>query len=962
LIGRRLLHFEITEELGEGGMGVVYKARDTHLDRFVALKVLPPEKVADPHRKARFVKEAKSASALNHPNIVAVYDIDQADGVDFIAMEFVGGKTLGECIPPGGLPVAEAVRYAAELSGAVAAAHSAGIAHRDLKPANVMIGAHGEVKVLDFGLAKLTERQEGEEAPNLTTETAAGMIVGTPAYMSPEQAAGRPVDIRTDVFSLGVLLYEMLTGVSVFHRDSAASTLAAVLLTAPPPLASKRKDVPAELERIVERCLEKDREQRYASAVELHQAIRAFRESLMQRASGPGALLRQPKWLAAGAILLAAVTMLAAWAAVRAQRAGRARNTILPEAARLIEAGQRLQAFRLLGEARRVIPDDAELKKLDGECSVASSFSTDPPGAEVSWKAYGTPDAAWEPLGKSPVNGALLPNEYLRWRIQAEGFEPAEVAGYAGAKLVFPLTRKGDMPEMVRIPAGSFRFLPDVPIRLEAYRLDKYEVTNREYKAFVDKGGYQKREFWKHPFIDGERTLSWEEAMARFRDATGRPGPAAWQVGSWPEGQEDLPVGGVSWYEAAAYAEFAGKALPTIYHWRRAAAGANFEVAELSNFSGRGPAKAGSYRGLSPFGNYDMAGNLKEWCSTGSQGLKLTLGASWNDPPYMFADTDKRNPMDRSPAFGFRCAKYEAPVAPKLLADLETKTRDYRKEKPVPDEVYRGYQALYAYDRTPLEPALETIKDNSEYWRHEKAVINAAYGQERFAIQIFVPKNAKPPYQTVVYFPGSHAFLQTGPSDQVSPASPSERTAFLVRTGRVLVCPTLFRMYERKRQGPVVKPDSTSVAMRDIVVNCYKDLARTLDYLETRSDIDMGKVAYYGVSFGATSSPVFLSQDRRYRTGVLISGGLWHEPYAAEIDPLNFAARCRTPMLMVNGRYDAQFTIDGHQLPLLHLLGAAEKDKKHVLFDGGHDLPQVETMKEVLAWLDRYLGPVQGGQ
>ena len=206
---RRMLG-SLAEKLGGGGMGVVYKARDSHLDRFVAIKVLPPDKVADADRKRRFVQEAKAASALNHPNIVTVYDIDTADGVDFIAMEHVDGKTLDELIGRKALPLKEGFRVAIQIADALAAAHAAGIIHRDLKPSNIMAGSDGRVRVLDFGLAKLTEPEDPEFAATQTMRptTEQGTVVGTVAYMSPEQAEGKRVDTRSDVFSFGLVLYE----------------------------------------------------------------------------------------------------------------------------------------------------------------------------------------------------------------------------------------------------------------------------------------------------------------------------------------------------------------------------------------------------------------------------------------------------------------------------------------------------------------------------------------------------------------------------------------------------------------------------------------------------------------------------------------------------------------------------------------------------------------------------------
>jgi serine/threonine protein kinase len=219
MIGKTISHHQILEKLGEGRMGVVYKARDTHLDRFVALKILPAEKVADPDRRRRFVQEAKAASALNHPHIVTIHDIDEADGVHFIAMEYVDGKTLDQLIPRHGMRLNEALKVAVQIADALAAAHEAGIVHRDLKPGNLMMTEKGQVKVLDFGLAKLTEKiLPSAEDATLTAkpDTEEGKILGTVAYMSPEQAEGKKVDARSDIFSFGSVLYEMVTGRRAF--------------------------------------------------------------------------------------------------------------------------------------------------------------------------------------------------------------------------------------------------------------------------------------------------------------------------------------------------------------------------------------------------------------------------------------------------------------------------------------------------------------------------------------------------------------------------------------------------------------------------------------------------------------------------------------------------------------------------------------------------------------------------
>jgi eukaryotic-like serine/threonine-protein kinase len=286
MIGQTLAHFEILEKLGEGGMGVVYKARDTHLDRLVAIKLLPPDKVADRDRRLRFVQEAKTASALNHPGIVTIHDIAQHDGIDFIAMEFVPGRTLDHVIPPRGLGLNETVDYWIQIADALAAAHAAGVVHRDLKPSNVVVTEQGRIRILDFGLAKLVDRpglavwEDGPTKTHPAPVSAQGAIVGTVAYMSPEQAEGKVVDARTDIFSFGSVLYEMVTGQRAFHGDTPLSTVTAVLREEPKQVSHLREGVPRELERVITRCLRKDPERRWQAMSDIKIALRELKEEV----------------------------------------------------------------------------------------------------------------------------------------------------------------------------------------------------------------------------------------------------------------------------------------------------------------------------------------------------------------------------------------------------------------------------------------------------------------------------------------------------------------------------------------------------------------------------------------------------------------------------------------------------------------------------------------------------------
>jgi serine/threonine protein kinase len=287
MIGTTLHHYRIIRALGHGGMGEVYVAEDTRLHREVALKLLPPEMAADAGRLQRFQREAQAVAALNHPNVVTVYSVEEAEGLHFITMELVEGKTLTDLIPERGFPVPEFLKLSLPLADAIAAAHQRGIVHRDLKPANIMVTAGGRLKVLDFGLAKLKPGITGTaDARTLTADqlTIQHEIVGTPSYMSPEQAQGQPVDHRTDIFSAGVVLYEMATGKRPFQGDSAITILSSIIKDSPPPVLEVNPSLPRELDRIIMHCLAKDPARRYQSALDLRNELEDAQQQAVSRA------------------------------------------------------------------------------------------------------------------------------------------------------------------------------------------------------------------------------------------------------------------------------------------------------------------------------------------------------------------------------------------------------------------------------------------------------------------------------------------------------------------------------------------------------------------------------------------------------------------------------------------------------------------------------------------------------
>ena len=329
MIGSTLGHYRIVDMLGKGGMGEVFLAEDTRLQRQVALKILAKELAGDPDRRERFEREARAAAALNHPNIVTIHSVEEIDGVPFLTLELIDGQTLGDLIPADGIPLDRLLTLAIPLADAVGAAHQRGITHRDLKPATVMVTTDGRVKVLDFGLAKLKEdaRLVAEAALPTAMLTGEGRIVGTVAYMSPEQAEGKPVDPRSDVFSLGVLLYEMSTGVRPFTGETQMSILSSIMRDTPRPVTEAKRSLPREFSRIVTRCLSKDVEDRYQTAKDVRNDLRALKNDLTSgdiipvattvdapaaapaRATSRGALIA-----AAVAVLVAAVVAVTALA------------------------------------------------------------------------------------------------------------------------------------------------------------------------------------------------------------------------------------------------------------------------------------------------------------------------------------------------------------------------------------------------------------------------------------------------------------------------------------------------------------------------------------------------------------------------------------------------------------------------------------------------------------------------
>lgn len=693
------------------------------------------------------------------------------------------------------------------------------------------------------------------------------------------------------------------------------------------------------------------------------------------------AVLRQPR-LAVPAVLAAVLALGTIGAlTIKIIASQQTRQETIPKIIELAELDEYVRAYALAEAAEHYLPNDPVLAELWPRISVTTSIISEPDGVEVFYKRYDAPDDVWVSLGQTPIESLRLPRTVLRWRFEKEGFERAERMGESFSGTFRVSLTPGSLPsEMVRVPTLSLEFLltgfnpPEIEV--PQFLVNRHEVTNQQYFEFVESGGYKNKEFWEHLSFELDNEVrSWESAMAQFRDSTGRHAPATWEGGTFPAGAEDYPVTGVSWFEAAAYARFRGKELPTIYHWSSLAIFPSWNELELglgehvglgmfrdemithSNFSGIGATAVGSNAGTAPFGAHDVAGNVREWSwnttsdTPGSE--RYILGASWSDPSYLFTYGIAESPWDRSEINGFRLVQYTD--EPDAVSALRQAVELPRQEtiSPISDEIFQVYRDLYDYDRAALNVIAESVDTQSAYWVHETVSFDAPYGDERVIAHVFLPKNIEPPYQVVAYYPSSSAIYTSTSDDLELPT-----IDFIIKSGRALVIPVLRGTYERNIGLDTTWPKNTR-AYSDNVVKWIQEFRRTIDYLESRDDMDLDRLAYYGFSWGGWNGPIVLALDDRFKTGVFVSGGIPPTLARPEASSASFATRVKAPVLMISGRHDVLRPVATYQTPMFESIGTPDDQKRHAILEGGHSPPRSELSRETLDWLDQYLGPVQ---
>lgn len=1014
--GVRLASFEIETMLGAGGMGEVYLARDTRLNRRVAVKVLSSD--TDPDANRRFLREAQSAAALEHPNICATHEIGEDSGFSFIVMQYVEGETLAAKIRARKLSTRDALSFAIQTADALTEAHSRRIVHRDIKPANIIVSDSGQAKVLDFGLAKRIGPGADGESSFQTLANQSGLIMGTVSYMSPEQIRGQEVDARSDLWSLGVVLFEMLFGRTPFGGENAVERLAAILYEEP----SIPDDAPPELSRILLKALRKKPDERYQSAEEVGAELRRLQSDLefaeqlqIHATSGSGdaglnetlarLIAEQPavttqeavgargstgrKFAVVGLFAVIAVLVgVGAYVGYSAYRQAQA-NADLSKVFSLADAERNFEAYDIAIRVAQVLPENKPLAEIMPRITDSLSVTTNPDGARVYLKRFQpTPDGVFPErqfVGTTPLADVRIARGSYVLEIEKDGFAPFQrtISGTLPRigdsfiekpplKIEATLVPAAKLPaRMVFVPGGEYSLVnwsrsTESKVALADYYIDKYEVTNAEYKEFITAGGYVRAELWKVPFVRDGKEMAAGDALGLFKDRTGLPGPRSWTNQNYPEGKADFPVTDITWYEAAAYAEFRGKSLPTIFQWEKAAReGVNDprynampwgvirqgETTDFrANFSGTSTAAVDSNPfGMSPYGAFNMAGNVSEWNLNRSSEGFVTSGGAWNDLAYAFGDHGEYPGLYSENRIGFRCVLNTETARDQGAERIPPPaTPEYR---PSTDAEFRTALTHYEYDAKPLGAKIVETSE-TENWTREKITF-AGEGGEQATAYLYLPKNHPRPLQVIHYVPPGDVTrgLRSLPDSIEMFAAP------LIKSGRAVFGVVLRGYVGRPFPVGYAPVENSTVEFRKQMVNWITDLRRGVDYLETRDDLIHDRIAFLGISNGANLGLVLTAIETRYKALVFESAGLEKSftTRSAETSPIGFASHIKPPKLVINGRYDETFPFATDAKPLFKLL---RDPKKIVLYDGGH-IPTAEFfVPTVSSWLDETIGAV----
>jgi dienelactone hydrolase len=677
--------------------------------------------------------------------------------------------------------------------------------------------------------------------------------------------------------------------------------------------------------------------------------------------------LKRQKVLLPGILIVIAIGITVGFRTNHKSKLNRALKLTLPALLNEVEniestnGTQNWNVYQKAQRLTRILRNDPEFNKLWDNTTVPLTIHTVPSKAKIYAKPYSRPDTSWFFLGESPLLDFSFPKGLSRIKIEKTGFEtqhdiifwpytfPAD-----SLNLDYLLFRADDTPEnMVYIPAhlGSYKTTPYLQyLYAGEIWMDRFEVTNQQYKSFMDAGAYTNPVFWEHEFVDGKDTLEFDKAIDRFKDKTGWPAPINWEQGSFPRGEENLPVTGISWYEASAYANFVDKELPTIFHWvYLSEAHAAAEIVKFGNYDKEGPEVGGTYQSQTRYGVYDMPGNVSEWIYNTVGNDRFIKGGNFREPSYWYNYRIGVSPWRRDELIGFRCMKYiNDTLRNELSQDFRFNDRDFSNAEPVSDEVFNMIADLYRYEKEDLNPVIKS-RVETEDWIKETVMVDVPYEDTPLELAVFLPTNAQAPFQSVIYYPGLSALNESSSAGMILESTWMD---FLLKGGRAMIWPAYYGTFGRGK----IESESLQTYRQ---THSYRviDAQIACDYIGTRQDFDAERIAFAGVSWGGYVAPYILSIEERIKLGILALFGVQSSDEYPWRDQINYLPRVKIPMLLLAGRYDPDYSIKQQQA-FYDFLGTPENEKEWKIYESTHYIPRNDMINESLNWLDKYFGPV----
>lgn len=681
-------------------------------------------------------------------------------------------------------------------------------------------------------------------------------------------------------------------------------------------------------------------------------------------------------------IIVSVVGLLAAFYLHKRKQKSHALDEVMPQIQKFVDQDHYAEAFDLAQSIDNLLSSDQKSDQWLDSFSTQCSINCEPADASVYYRPYNGRNIEWRYLGLGPQTDIRLPTGNLQLRFDCDGYQSQEFAlSNPGILLqnfeyfavdekplqqiqLFKLepesdTRTGMVSVTERNLFQSLTGLPITePVPINSFHIDKFPVTNTEFKNFVGSGGYNSDEFWADlPWPEGQ---DWHDLVAGFTDATGEAGPAGWELGTPPAGEENLPVTGVSWFEAAAYARFAGKRLPNVYEWARAAVPFDAAVTTIpvammnfSNFLSSGKSESGEFQSLNGCGAYDMFGNVREWTWNEVDHGRSNLGGCHSDLDYFAVWVNSDPALTRSEIHGFRCATSNQPQA-ELQQEIVRIHRDYEDEQPMSDEAYHALIQPLIATPASINATLLTTSDVDAI-KEERYEIDTGYG-ERMPLVVLSPQAASRAIPSIIFFPGMGSFM--GSTIDADINTFRGNLEFIIRQlGCAIVYPCFRGAYERFDHGPSPARDIARKVWLERTEGWCQEISQTIDFIEQSEHLDGNRVGFMGISYGAIFTTAMLALEKRLKTALLMSGNLQSNHNYPIADSINYYPRIKYPVLMMNGRFDTIVSSNEALLQKrLDWLGTPDEDKQQIIYDAGHwPFPQNLFKRDMSQWLQKYL-------